>query len=226
MMSFLSEWLPWILLILLCGAINAIVAYQKLYRDAKSPFFQPWRIFGFYLWFLIQLALPGAFFWFYTKLSTKPAINPELFLTSIAIGFFFMLFVNSNSDLGFVSFSIDKYYQFLNLLAYNQIAASQTGKITRFKQALQEHFVNSPNSVKPAIEYLQLYVDSDISLKFEEETRKEYQKQLEAILQQSDPFSRAKATIGIVQKILRRHDYPDWLQTAKIPQPLIDGLKK
>jgi hypothetical protein len=226
MMSFLSEWLPWIPLILLCGAINAIVAYQKLYRDAKSPFFQPWKIFGFYLWFLIQLALPGLFFWFYSKLSTKPAVNPELFLTSIAIGFFFTLFVNSNSDLGFVSFSIDKHYQFLNQLAYNKIADAQTGKITRFKQALTEHFVSSPNAVKPAIEYLQLYVDSDLSLKFEEETRKQYQKELEAVLQRPDPVNRAKATVGIVQKILRRRDYPDWLQTTNPPQQLIDGLKQ
>lgn len=136
------------------------------------------------------------------------------------------MFVDSNSDLGFVSFSIDKYYQFLNQLAYNQISAAQTGKLTRFKQILQEHFINNPYSVKPAIEYLQLYVDSDLSLKFEEETRKQYQKELEAILQQSDPVSQAKATIGIVQKILRRRDYPAWLQTANLPQPLIDSFKK
>jgi uncharacterized membrane protein YoaT (DUF817 family) len=73
--KFLQDYQSWIIPTILSGLINAIVAYQKLARDAKSPFFQPFKIFGFYIWLLIQIAIPSTFFWFYSKAINKPEIN-------------------------------------------------------------------------------------------------------------------------------------------------------
>jgi hypothetical protein len=210
---------------LLCGLINAVVAYQKLYRDAKSPFFRPWRIWGFYLWLVIQMALPAAFFWFYAKVATKPETNPEFYLSAILVGFFFTVLVNSNSDLGFVNFSIDKYYGFLNQLAYNRIGAAQTGKLTHFKQVLKQHLTQNPTALEPALDYLKLYVESDLALKLEEKTRMDYLQQIQSALQQPDALAKTAATIAISQQVLRRHDYPAWLKSLNASQDLIDSIR-
>jgi hypothetical protein len=219
------EWLPWLQALLLCGVINAVVAYQKLYRDAKSPFFRPWNILGFYIWLIIQIALPATFFWFYGKVVTKPSINPEFYLSAIAVGFFFTLLANSNSDLGFVNFSIDKYYGFLNQLAYNRIAASQTGKLTQFKQALKQYLIQTPGVIDPALDYLKDYVKSDVALKLEEQTRTDYLQQIESASQQLNSAAKADLTTTIAQQVLRRRDYPAWLKSMRAPQALSKSLK-
>jgi hypothetical protein len=219
------EWLPWVLVMMLCGSINVIVAYQKFYERARSPFFKPWRFLGFYIWLLIEMGLPAIFFWFYGKVSTKPAITPEFCISAISTGFFFMLFVNSNSDLGFVSFSIDKFYGEMQRLVDNRIAASQTTKITRFKQELKQYLAQNPIVIDAALDYLKIYVESDIAQKRDEQKRNDLLQKIQSAQPQTNLLARIEATSGIAEQVLRPNDYPDWLKSIRAPQPLLNSLK-
>jgi hypothetical protein len=224
-MDKIVEWSPWLKAMLLCGSINAIVAYRRLYEDAKSPFFKPWKFFGFYIWLLIEISIPAIFFWFYGKVGGKPDANSEFYISAITVGFFFTILVNSNSDLGFVSFSIDKFYGELRRLAYNQIASTQTAKLTRFKQQLKQHLTQNTTAAISALDYLKDYVNSDVALKLDEQARLDYLQQIQSALQQTDILAKAEATSGIAEQVLRPRDYPEWLKTIQAPQPLLKSLK-
>jgi hypothetical protein len=224
-MDKLQDWLPWLQVLFACGLINVIIAYQKFYERARSPFFKPWRFFGFYLWLLIEMILPAGFFWFYGKIFTKPTITPELYVNAISAGFFFTLLVNSNSDLGFVSFSIDKWYGRMQQLVDNRIAAKQTSKITRFKRELRQHLLQNPMLIPEALGYLKDYVESDISQKRDEQRRNNLIEQIQAALKNADTLKQIEATSGIAEQVLRPNDYPDWLNNLRAPQPLLRSLK-
>ena len=226
MMDWIKEWQSYMLPMLLCGIVNAIVAYQKLYRDAKSPFFRPSKSLWFYLWLLIQIGFPNLFFFFYAKVLTKPTVNPEFYLTAIAIGFFFTLFVNSNSDIGFVSFSIDKLYAFVNKIIYDRIDAAQNERIAEFYSDLVDQLLKNPSRIDTALDYLKEYVEGNVSLKFEEKTRLKYQNEIARATQQVTPRKKAEATRSIAKQILRRRHYPKWLERAGCDQAFIDRIKK
>jgi hypothetical protein len=51
---------------------------------------------------------------------------------------------------------------------------NQTGKTTRFRRDLKEHFRNNPQSIQIALDDLKEYVEVDISLNFDEKRRSEY----------------------------------------------------
>jgi tryptophan-rich sensory protein len=225
-LNFLQNCHPWLIPTICSGLVNAVVAYKKLNQDAKSPFFQPFKIFGFYIWLFIQIAVPSVFFWFYSKAATKPEVNPEFYLTAITVGFFFTLLVNSNSDIGFVSFSIDKYYGLLNQLAYQSISKSQTGKITRFRRDLKDHLRNNPQTIQIALDDLKEYIEVDISLNFDEKRRSRYRQQIEAAKQLSDREEQIAQIILIAHQVFPSSYYPQWLETLKAPSALIDQLKK
>jgi hypothetical protein len=223
--DLIKEWQPWLLPTLLSGLINTVVSSRKLYLDAKSPFFRPFRIPGFYLWLLVQNSIPACFFWFYSKASTKPPVNSEFYLSAITIGFFFTLVVNSNSDIGFVSFSIDKFYGFLNKFTYDIISSNQTRKYTDFKRSLKAHLSNQARFIEPSLDYLKDYVEDDISFKYDEELRSDYLKKIKTAEQEPDQAIKIATTIALAKLILPRGAYPRWLKETGCDQTLINSLK-
>lgn len=118
MQSWFVEWLPVLLVALLSGVFNLIVAYAKFDRDIRSPFFRPLKSIGFWLWLLLQLAIPGIIFWmiYGPTIKTIPAANPkdlpaheitiDLITKAITLGIGFTAFVNSKIDLGFAGLSL------------------------------------------------------------------------------------------------------------------------
>jgi hypothetical protein len=218
MIAWIVEWWPWILSVLLSGIFNLLVAYRKLYRDCRSPFFNPWCSWGFWLWVLVQMFLPGLIFYFYAKISSKPTVDFSLYWTAILVGFFFTVFVNANADLGFTSFSIDKLEIFLNKLAYDLIAAEQTGKITDFKIDLDREMLQNQIGLNEGLNWLKEYFASDIAL-----SREELNKRIEEVdraLAKSTNEEKARAAIALVLWV-RRKDYLRMLKRFKCSDEFI-----
>lgn len=204
MTAWFLEWLPWMPPLLLSGVFNILVAYQKLYRDCRSPLFNPCRSFGVWWWVLIQFTLPILIFFFYAKISTKPTIDFSLYWTAILVGFFFTIFVNANADLGFTSFSVDKISIFLNDLAYKSVAAGQTGPLADFKQDLKQELLQNKTSLDNGLNWLQDYFSEDMTLKTNPAEQRELLTEVEQALAQNTPEDKASAVIPLALKVRRK----------------------
>jgi hypothetical protein len=209
-MADLLIWWPWVIPALLAGSFNLIVAYQKFYQACRSPFFNPWRSAGFWFWVFVQMFLPALFFWFYAKIPSKPTINQELYFSSVGVGFFFMILVNANSDLGFFNFPIDKVYAFLTKLAYDRIAVEQTGKWTRFEMLLIAELEGKFGTLDKGTMGLKRYFTNDLSFNSNESERQARLAECDRARTQPDPAKKLEAILAILLQI-RRQDLPDRL---------------
>lgn len=204
MKGWILEWLPWIPPLLISGILNLLVAYQKLYRDCRSPLFNPWRSFGFWWWVVVQLTLPSLIFYFFAKIPSKPAVDFSLYWTAILVGFFFTLFVNANADLGFISFSIDKIYAFLNELAYSSIAAGQTAQLADFKQDLKQELMQNPLNLDNGLNWMRDYFSEDITLKNNPTEQSKLFVKVEQTLVENKLEEKVAAAISLVMKVRRK----------------------
>lgn len=201
------EWFPYLLPILLSGIFNLFVAYRKLYRDFRSPFFNPWRSLGFWVWVSIQIGLPALLFFFYAKIAEKPKVDFSLYWTAILVGFFFTLFVNANADLGFVNFSIDKLYAFLNDWAEDMISAGQTGQLADFMTDLRRELEENLNNLDEGLQWLEDYFQSDFVLKKNPRELSRLESEVDRACQQSTASEKAKAAVSLILKV-RPKDCP------------------
>jgi hypothetical protein len=205
-MNWIAQWWPWIPPILLSGIFNLLVAYQKLYRDCRSPFFNPWLSFGFWFWVMVQLGLPALVFCFYGKISSKPTVDFSLYWTAILVGFFFTVFVNADADLGFTNFPVDKIYSFLTGLAYGKIASEQTGKLANFRADLREELLQNSTYLNEGLSYLKDYFQSDFAVNNPKE-QSELIAQVARALAQSTDLEKANEAISLILRV-RRKDCP------------------
>jgi hypothetical protein len=208
-MPGLMEWIPWIIPSICAGLINLLVAYQKFYQDCRSPFFRPWRSPGFWFWVLVQLGTPAAVFWFYADLSKKPAPSPELYIKALTVGFFFTLLVNANADMGFINLPIDKWYAFLTKLAYDRIAAEQTGRWTSFENRLIEELERT-NQLDRGLNSLKRYIKNDLTFKNDEAGRAARLDEIDRALLKPTQTEKIDAVLAIMKKV-RRDDLPSQL---------------
>jgi hypothetical protein len=204
MMDWVLEWLPWVPPLFISGIFNLLVAYQKLYRDCRSPLFNPWSSFGVWWWVVVQLALPSLIFFFYAKISTKPTVDFLLYWTAVLVGSFFTLFVNANADFGFISFSIDKVYAFLNELAYKSIASGQTARLASFKQDLKQELMQNPSTLDDGLNWIQDYFSEDIALKSNLIEQNELLEEVKQALAENKPDEKVAEVIALVMKIRRK----------------------
>jgi hypothetical protein len=201
------EWWPYILPVLLSGIVNFFVAYQKLYRDFRSPFFNPWISFGFWFWGIIQIGLPALVFFFYGKISEKPTVDFPLYWTAILVGFFFTLFVNANADLGFINISIDKLYSSLNDWAEDMISSGQTGKLADFTTDLTRELEGKFTNLDEGLTWLKNYFQSDFVLKKNPNELSKLESEIDRAFQQSTPPDKATAAVSLILKV-RPKDCP------------------
>jgi hypothetical protein len=206
MKAWILEWLPWMPPLLISGIFNLLVAYQKLYRDCRSPLFNPWRLFGVWWWVIVQLTLPGLIFFVYAKIPTKPAVDISLYCTAVSVGFFFTLLVNANADLGFTNFpiSIDKISDFLNKLAYKSIASGQTVLRANFKQDLKQALMQNQLNLDNGLNWIKDYFSEDIMLKDDPKEQRKLLTEVEQALAEDKPEEKVAAAIALVMKIRRK----------------------
>jgi hypothetical protein len=211
MMQWFLEFWPWLAIAVIPGCFNLVIAYEKLDRDCRSPFFKPWQLVSFWGWIAIQILLPGLFFWLLNNVSAKPTINPELFGKAVLSGLGFVAFVNANIDLGFQPIPLDKIYSFFTYLVYRRIAAMQTGRMAAFLSELQDALATKNlTQIESGLQYLANYARADFALKDEE--RQKMLTQIEQIRTQTVLLDQAKAITTLLIQGVRRRDYPEVLK--------------
>ncbi|MEB3293307.1 MAG: hypothetical protein VKJ24_09095 [Synechococcales bacterium] len=215
----LGNWLPWIIAALFAGCLNLPVAYQKLYRDCRSPLFNPWKSLGFYFWVIMQIALPALVFWLVAREAGKvPTHAPEkatvelaTYFWAAAIGFFFTVFVNANADLGFFNFPMDKFYAFVTKLAYDRIAAEETGRWTRFEIALLDQLKTSSATLERGLLGLRRYFINDNAYKNDESERQKRLDECDRARNETNLDQQLDAILALLIHI-RRQDLRDRLR--------------
>lgn len=207
-MSVLLEWLPWIVIALVPGLFNILVAFRQLDDDCKFlPFFEPWKSLGVWWWSLVQLALPAIAFWLIFNLTAKPRITFELVTLAIAFGLGFISIFNSYVETGFFNFDIKAIYSGFVGFAYDLIAAGQTRKAAAFWTAFENELNQSGTNVNQGLDYLENYFVIDPSLTLQE--KKDAQEKLDQVRVKSTRSEQAEAIRSLLT--VRRNDLPEVL---------------
>lgn len=179
MQAWFVEWLPVLLVALLSGGFNLIVAYAKFDRDIRSPFFRPLRSIGFWLWLLLQLAIPAMIFWiiYGPTIKTIPAANPkdlpsheitiDLITKAITLGIGFTAFVNSKIDLGFAGLSLHDLSSNLTKPIYQIIARKHNRTLAGFTTDLEDDLTQPTIDLSAGLKYLRNYFEYDFALKWD-----------------------------------------------------------
>ncbi len=179
MQAWVSEWLPVLLVALLSGGFNLIVAYAKFDRDIRSPFFRPLKSIGFWLWLLLQLAIPAMIFWviYGPTIKTIPAPNPkdlpsheitiDLITKAITLGIGFTAFVNSKIDLGFAGLSLHDLSSNLTKPIYQIIAHKHNQTLAGFTTDLELELTQLNITLTEGLNYLRNYFQYDFALKWD-----------------------------------------------------------
>jgi hypothetical protein len=203
-MPQLMSQLPLVGVALLAGFFNLLIAYQKFARDFRSPFFTPWKSWGFWLWFLLQLGLPMVFFWLLYPSSLTPPITLDTAFKAITVGFGFTAFVNANIDLGFAGIPLDKLYGRLNQIACNLIASQQTSKLAQFTTDLEAELLEPTANITAGLTYLTNYFKQDFALKRDPDEQKSLLDRVNQARSLSDPTQQAQAIVPLILEIRSR----------------------
>ncbi len=208
-MTLLLAWWPWILVALIPGIFNVLVAYKRLDKECQFyPFFRPYQSFGFWIWLLINLILPALTFWMLYSVATKPAINPDLVTKAIVLGLVFTALVNAYVDTGFFGVDLKQFYSFLTGLAYGPIAAGQNLRSTNFWIDFQTELSQGNQNLEEILDFLEEYLLNDVSLTVED--KQNYQKQIA----QARTVTPRREQVKIIKSLMfiRRRDLPTVLK--------------
>ena len=210
MISLLQEWQAWIGVALIAGCFNLPIAFKKISEKCRSlVFFNPYTSFAFWLWLVLNLALPAALVWKLYSFSAKPEINGDLVIQSIALGLVFTALINAYVDTGFFGLDIKTFYESFIQQIYDLIAARQVGRATAFWTDFTADLSQMSQPIAPGLNYLENYFRIDPSLTpAEKETRKKELEQVRAQTSRQEQVDQLEP----VMKWVRRKDLPELLQ--------------
>jgi len=217
--SFFSQWWPWLLVTTVPGILNILVAIDELFKKCRRlPFFQPHLSPGFWLWAFLQFSIPAGLFWLFFNLSARPSINLELLGKALTFGSGFVVLLNSRTDISALpTVDIKKLYNLLIKFAKDQIADRQTGKTTAFWSDVESTLASSGSNFKDGFDYLALYFEVDVSLTDEE--KQQYQKRIQEARAMADRNQQIKAIRNLLE--VRRKDLPEALRRFRVSEALI-----
>ncbi|MBF2078435.1 MAG: hypothetical protein IGR76_07925 [Synechococcales cyanobacterium T60_A2020_003] len=219
-MSKVLEWLPWVLIALLPGVFNVVVAYKQLDDRCRGlPFFEPWKNEGFWLWLLMQFVTPGIAFWFIANLIAQPEPSFSLAMWAIAFGLTFVSIFNAYIETGVFNFDIKSIYSILIGLAYALIAKRQTRKSADFWSKLHRELSTTNATIEYGLEFLESYASSDVALTIE--LRDTYLKRL-AETQAKAIAEQVNDIPALLRVIIRRQDLPYVLEQFGCKQTLTE----
>ncbi len=203
-MQQIGTWLPVAAVALLTGVFNLLIAYEKFARDCRSPFFAPWKSIGLWWWVLLQLFLPMACLWLLYPASLQTPITLDIVLKAITVGLGFTAFVNANIDLGFAGVPLDKFYFALTQLAYQQIAARQSGKLAAFTTDLEVELLQPSATPISGLNYLRNYFQRDFALRRKPEEQQQLLSQVDQTQTITAQPEQAQAITSLVLEIRNR----------------------
>jgi hypothetical protein len=190
---------------------NLLIAYQKFARDFRSPFFTPWKSWGFWVWFIVQASLPMGIFWLLYPTSLTPPITQDSIFKAITVGFGFTAFVNANIDLGFAGIPLDKLYGRLNQIASNLIASQQTRKLAEFTTDLETELTEPTATLNAGLTYLTNYIQQDFALQRDPVEQKTILDRITQTKALNNPLQKAQSIVPLILEIRSR----DCLATLK-----------
>jgi hypothetical protein len=216
METWFKTWAPLIGVASLSGVFNLIIAYYKFDRDMRSPFFEPKKSFGFWLWVFFQMTIPAMIFWLlYGATIEPPKITTDLIAKAITVGIAFLAFVNANIDLGFQGVPLDRFYFALTQLTYQLIAARENQKLAAFTTDLETELTQPTIQIPAGLNYLKNYFQQDFALK---RNPVEQQDLLDRLIQAStNPQAIPSLILGV-----RRRDTLETLKRFNCRQIFLD----
>jgi hypothetical protein len=224
--SGLMEWLPWIVVSLIPGVLNAFIAYEELADRCRIlPFFEPFRTPGVWLWVLIQVSFPAVLFWLALGLTVRPEINAWLLIEAIAFGAGFTAILNASITIRARTYSIKPIYDRFVQIAYVVIRNSKQGDRALEFWGEVEAALSQSADLAEGLQYLEDYfaVEASFALRPEDYTAK-----LEEVRTTFDREVQAKLIKSLLQKvrrerlygILRRFQITDGLLAKFFPRKL------
>ncbi|MDX2097321.1 MAG: hypothetical protein SFW36_06050 [Leptolyngbyaceae cyanobacterium bins.59] len=216
----MNEWLklwPWVIVALIPGEINLMVAFKQLADDCKFlPFFEPYQSWGVWWWSLVQLASPSLLFWMMANLGSKPAIDYDLITQAIGFGIGFVTVLNSRTDTGFFTLNLKIVYARFVAVAYALIASKETRRTAAFWTDVERQ-LNLATDLSEGLDFLENYFRTDVSLTPEEKANR--QQRLVEVRQKASRPEQAEAILALMD--VRRRDLPDVLQRFQATPELL-----
>lgn len=210
------EWVPYVIVAMLAGLVNVIVAWYDLDKRCRYlPFFEPYKSFGFWIWGIVQFSFPSLLFWFMNKLESKPAITFELIFQSLVTGLVFVAVLNASTEVGSLTVNLKPIYDFfVDIVAYKLIAREQTRETAIFMQELEEKLSQNTCNIVTGLKFLENYFREDISLN--EKVKEDYQNKINQINTTITEQEEKIKAIKTLLKEVRRKDLPEALKKFNI----------
>lgn len=207
-MSELFKWLPWILVALIPGLLNLLVAFKQLADDCKFlPFFEPEKTPGVWIWAIAQLAFPSVLFWLTDSFYLQPEINFSLIGRTIGFGLGFITIMNARTETGFFTLDIKTFYTRIVRLAYDLIAAQETARTAGFWVDVEQELLKKITDFTDGLNFLENYFKRDVSLSPEQ--IEDRQRKLEEARIKPLKSEQVKAIVALMD--VRRMDLPSLL---------------
>lgn len=199
--TWLSQNFPLLAIAAVPGVLNTLVASFDLDEKCRElPFFDPYRIPGFWLWVAIQLFLPSALFWAAFDLPNRQPIDAQLIGEAIASGIGFVGFLNAEIKIGVERIDIKAYlYEPLVKIAFWLIERNQRGKAAQFWTEVREELTLSPDLQK-GLDYLEEY----FTIEVEPKPDKNYDARLREAAALAGRREQVQAIMSLLKEVNRR----------------------
>jgi hypothetical protein len=222
-MDNLSNLVPYVILAIISGCINAFVAWQKLQKRCRYfLFYQPLKTVIFWIWLLMQIVIPAVFFWFMVieVCSEKPSLNIQLITDVLVYGIFFQVFSDTTETLGITAVNVIIPLTWFDRFFYDEVKAKQRRQITDFWHDLRQE-LKQKTDLSSGINYLKDDYFDRLFLGTEQEYQY-FQNKLAEIKQESDINLQSKELISTCFKgIIPRQDLPEILKKFNLSQNFI-----
>ena len=223
MQKLITEWWLYIIIVILPGIINIIVAGQKFNQQCRFlPFFKPHKSLGFWIWLVLQFTIPILLFWYIAFLNSKPNIDLALISKAVGVGVGFVAIFNANVELGILSLESKSLYDLIVQIAFILISKEQTRRTADFWHEIEQE-LNQPNTdLFSGIDYLEYYFSCDPFLKQNPQKLREKLNKLDRVRNITQNVEQVKEITNLIMFNVRRNDLPKVLAKFSCSQQLID----
>ncbi|MDJ0579533.1 hypothetical protein [Crocosphaera sp.] len=217
--NHLSTLIPYIILGIFPGIINAYNAWQKFKKKSRLYiFFQPLRTFLFWVWLFIHILVPALIYWwlFITTCVEKPNIDLNFFFKVLIYGICFSSLFTNIEKMALIPVNLSILVDWINNLLEDNLRSKQRVKTANFWSGLQQELEKlKPRNLSKGLDYLENYYF--VPPLYEKEECTKLQNRLSEIRQERDRKSKCKRLVNQCFKgIIPRQDLPEILKEFKL----------
>lgn len=207
----MSQWISYVILALLAGFTNCLVAWVELNKKCRClPFFEPQKSFGFWLWSLLQISIPSVLFWYILSLQSKPEIDLVLIFQALTTGIIFNGVLNASTEIGTFPVNVKLFHDLLLNTVYELINSQYISKTAEFWIKLDQELNQNYISVNTGLRYLDEYFSNNIFL--DRAKKQEIEEKLQNIRDLTQQTEKIKAIVNIFKAEVERKDLPRTLK--------------